>query len=111
MPSPGASTPADASTLGEASKLKLTSLNVGMNEAGSFAGSQGAKVKTLARHVQVFLAGPDAAVVGFNELHSTIADKVMRVLEQVAPTDNFQIATRGTNSLLWCALSSLLTTQ
>ena len=100
MSSPGASTPADASTLGT---LTVTALNVGMMEEHSFRSQQGKLVGQLARHIKGWLGGPGAAVVGLNEIHPTIAAKLMRELQQQAQTMDIQIATSLSNSLLWRA--------
>ena len=100
MSSPGASTPADASTLGT---LTATALNVGMNEEDSFKSSQGSQVAKLAGIIMKWLEGPGAAAVALNEVHSTIAEKVLRELQQKAPAMNIQKATSYSNSLLWRA--------
>ena len=106
MSAPGASTPADASTLGrlpDASTLTVTALNVGMHQEDSFKRTQGVLVAKLARYVQEWLDGPGAAVVGLNEIHPTIAGKLMSELRQSPQRMDVQIATSGSNSLLWCA--------
>ena len=59
MSSPGASTPADASTLGT---LTVTALNVGMNAEDSFKSSQGAQVTKLANTVLKWLE-PDVILL------------------------------------------------
>ena len=97
---PGASTPADASTLGT---LTVTALNVGMIQEDAYRSSQGVKVKKLAGHVLGWLDGPGAAVVGLNEIHPTIAGELMRLLQQLAQAMGVQIATSESNSLLWRA--------
>ena len=99
MSSPGASTPADASTLGT---LTVTALNVGMMQADSFKSQQKALVARLARHVLGWLDGPGAAVVGLNEIHSTIAEKLKLKLVQLMMV-RIQIATCESNSLVWRA--------
>ena len=101
MSSPGASTPADASTLGT---LTVTALNVGMNQEDSCKRSQGSQVAKLAGIIMKWLEGPGAAAVALNEVHSTIAEKVLRELQQKAPAAmNIQKATSYSNSLLWRA--------
>ena len=100
MSSPGASTPADASTLGT---LTVTALNVGMKEEDSFKSIQGSQVARLAGIIMEWLEGPGAAAVALNEIHSTIAEKVLRELQQKAPAMNIQKATSYSNSLLWRA--------
>ena len=103
MSSPGASTPADASTLGT---LTVTALNVGMKDEDSCKSSQGTKVAQLAEIIMEWLAGSGAAAVALNEIHSTIAEKVLRVLQQNAPAMKIQKATSYSNSLLWRAPQS-----
>ena len=100
MSSPGASTPADASTLGT---LTVTALNVGMKEEDSFKSIQGSQVARLAGIIMKWLEGPGAAAVALNEIHSTIAEKVLRELQQKAPAMNIQKATSYSHSLLWRA--------
>ena len=100
MSSPGASTPADASTL---STLTVTALNVGMKEEDSFKSIQGSLRARLAGIIMKWLEGPGAAAVALNEIHSTIAEKVLRVLQQNAPAMKIQKATSYSNSLLWRA--------
>ena len=100
MSSPGASTPADASTLGT---LTVTALNVGMTMEDSFKSSQGLKVARLAEIIMEWLAGSGAAAVALNEIHSTIAEKVLRELQQNAPAMKIQKATSNSNTLLWRA--------
>ena len=100
MSSPGASTPADASTLGT---LTVTALNVGMNQEGNFKSNQGSLLKRLAGDIMTWLDGPGAAAVALNEIHSTIAAKLLRELQQKAPEKNIQKATSYSNSLLWRA--------
>ena len=75
MSSPGASTPADASTLGT---LTVTALNVGMKDEDSFKSIQGLQVARLAGIIMEWLEGPGAAAVALNDIHSTIAEKVLR---------------------------------
>ena len=100
MSSPGASTPADASTLGT---LTVTALNVGMKEEDSFKSIQGSLRARLAGIIMKWLEGPGAAAVALNEIHSTIAEKVLRELQQKAPAMNIQKATSYSNSLMWRA--------
>ena len=95
-----ASTPADASTLGT---LTVTALNVGMNTEGSFKSSQGSQLEWLAGTIMKWLEGPGAAAVALNEIHSNIAAKLLRELQQKAPAMNIQKATSYSNSLLWRA--------
>ena len=100
MSSPGASTPADASTLGT---LTVTALNVGMNTEDSFKSSQGSQLERLAGFIMKWLEGPGAAAVALNEIHSAHAEKVLRELRHKAPAMNIQKATSHSNSLLWRA--------
>ena len=100
MSSPGASTPADASTLGT---LTVTALNVGMNAEDSFKSNQGSKLARLAAIIMAWLQAPGAAAVALNEIHSAIAEKVLRELQQKAPHMDIQKATSYSNSLLWRA--------
>ena len=100
MSSPGASTPADASTLGT---LTVTALNVGMKDEDSFTSIQGLQVARLAGIIMEWLEGPGAAAAALNEIHSTIAEKVLRVLQQNAPAMKIQKAISNSNSLLWRA--------
>ena len=100
MSSPGASTPADASTLGT---LTVTALNVGMKEEDSFKSTQGTQLARLAGIIMKWLEGPGAAAVALNEIHPEIAVKLQRGLRQRAPRNmDIQIATSQSNSLLWC---------
>ena len=100
MSSPGASTPADASTLGT---LTVTALNVGMKEEDSFKSIQGSLRARLAGIIMKWLEGPGAAAVALNEIHPKTAEKILRDLQQKAPQMNMQKATSDTNSLLWRA--------
>ena len=100
MSSPGASTPADASTLGT---LTVTALNVGMNAEDSFKSIQGSLRRRLAGTIMKWLEGPGAAAVALNEIHSTIAEQLLRELQMRAPAMNIQKATSFANSLLWRA--------
>ena len=71
MSSPGASTPADASTLGT---RMVTPLNVGMHAADSFKSQdQGSLRARLRDIIMKWLEGPGAAAVALNEIHSNIA--------------------------------------
>ena len=106
MSSPGASTTADASTLGT---LTVTALNVGMIEENCFKRYQGVLRARLAGIIMKWLEGPGAAAVALNEIHSTIAEKLLRELQMRAPAMNIEKATSFADSLLWRALSSLLT--
>ena len=99
MSSPGASTPADASTLGT---LTVTALNVGMNLEDSFKSHQDSFVRRLAGDIMKWLAGPGAAAVALNEIHPEIADKLLRELRLHHAGMDIQIATSRSNSLLWC---------
>ena len=100
MSSPGASTPADASTLGT---LTVTALNVGMKDEDSFKSTQGTQLAWLAGIIIKWLEGPGAAAVALNEIHENIAAKLLRELRQRAPPNmDIQIATSLSNSLLWC---------
>ena len=99
MSSPGASTPADASTLGT---LTVTALNVGMNAEGSFKSQQSSMLARLAGIIMKWLEGPGAAAVALNEIHPKIVDKVHRELRDSYLNMDIQIATSLSNSLLWC---------
>ena len=100
MSSPGASTPADASTLGT---LTVTAFNVGMILPDSFRSMQSAQVSLLAGSIKRWLEESEAAAVALNELHSEIADKLRRVLrEREARNWNSHMVTSGSNSLVWC---------
>ena len=106
MSSPGASTTADASTLGghrDASTLTVTAFNVGMLERDSFKGQQKVKVKKLALIVLEWLTEPGGAVVGLNEIHLEIAEKLRNELRQKAPAMDVQTISSQSNTLLWCA--------
>ena len=102
MSSPGASTPADASTFGT---LTVTSLNVGMNAEDSFKRQgQSLLLAKLAGFILKWLEGPGAAAVALNEIHSDLAEKLLRVLREKAPAAmNIQKATSCSNSLVWRA--------
>ena len=96
MSSPGASTPADASTLGT---LTVTALNVGMNQEDSRKCRQSSLRARLAVIIMQWLEGPGAAAVALNEIHPEIAVQLHR---DPAPNMDIQIATSLSNSLLWC---------
>ena len=100
MSSPGASTPADASTLGT---LTVTALNVGMNAEDSFKNRQSSQRRRLADIIMTWLDGPGAAAVALNEIHSNIAEKLLKELQERAPAMKIQKATSLSNSLLWRA--------
>ena len=91
---------AGASTPGT---LTVTALNVGMNSEDSSKYNQGERRRKLADIVMSWLNGPGAAAVALNEIHSTIAEKLLRELQQKAPAMNIQKATSYSNSLLWRA--------
>ena len=100
MSSPGASTPADASTLGT---FTVMALNVGLNAEDSQKSIQGSLRQRLAAYIMNWLKGPGAAAVALNEIHSILAEKLLRELQQKAPAMNIQKATSYSNSLLWRA--------
>ena len=82
----------DASTLG------VTALNVGMPQARNFLSTQDDKVVELAARVQEWLEnGP--AVVGLNEIHPDIAEKLVNELRRKKV--DMDIATHDSNSVLW----------
>ena len=82
--------PPDAPTLG------VTAFNVGMIQAHAFKKEQDEKVAELAGHVKQWLKeGP--AVVGLNEIHPSIAQKLVDELQQQQL--NVGIATDDSNSL------------
>ena len=92
--------PPDASTLArapDASTLTVTAFSVGMPQADCFINSQDEKVEMLAGRVKEWL-DEGLAVVGLNEIHSSIAQKLEQAL---APKFNVGIYSDGTNSLLW----------
>ena len=109
MSSARGSTSAVGSTLGrkrgastlythDASTLMATALNVGMPQEESFRGAHKAKVSKLARIVQDWLRDPVPAVVGLNELHPTIANKLMEELPMTI--DGLIVSYLGTPRLL-----------
>ena len=100
MSSPGASTPADASTL---STLTVTALNVGMKDEDSFKSTQGTQLAWLAGIIIKWLEGPGAAAVALNEIHSILAANLLRELHLKAHAMNIQLVTSYSNSLLWRA--------
>ena len=102
MSSPGASTPADASTLGT-STLTVTALNVGMNQEDNNKARQGSLMRRLAKNIMTWLDRPEDAAVALNEIHSNIAEKLLKELQDRAPEMNIQKATSHSNSLLWRA--------
>ena len=81
----------------DASTLWVTAFNAGMPQADCFINSQDAKVAMLAGFVEEWL-DDELAVVGLNEIHSSIAQKLEQAL---APKFNVGIYSDGTNSLLW----------
>ena len=90
----------DASTLArspDASTLWVTALNVGMLQANSFKKSQDEKVAKLAGRVEKWLE-EDLAVVGLNEIHPSIAEKLKRALDEKV---NVRMFMHETNSLVW----------
>ena len=102
MSSPGAWTPADASTFGT-STLFVTALNVGMNAEENFKASQGSLMRMFAHVIMTWLDVPGAAAVALNEIHSNIAEKLLKELQGIAPAMQIQKATSQSNSLLWRA--------
>ena len=89
----------------DASTLTVTALNVGMNAEDSFKNRQGVLRAQLAGTIIQWLAGQGAAAVALNEIHSNIAEKLLRELGRQAPEWNIQKATSSSNSLLWRAPS------
>ena len=87
----------------DASTLTVTSLNVGMNAEDSFKNRQGRLLTQLAGTIIQWLAGQGAAAVALNEIHSNIAEKLLRELRPQMPEWNIQKATSYSNSLLWRA--------
>ena len=82
----------------DASTLRVTAFSVGMPQANSFSSqSQDAKVAMLAGFVEEWL-DDGLAVVGIDEIHSSIAQKLEQAL---APKFNVGIYSDSTNSLLW----------
>ena len=85
--------PPDASTLG------VTGFNVGMPQKDNFLSSQDSKVEKLAAFVKEWLEeGP--VVVGLNEIHHDIAEKLVMELRKNNKVD-VEIATHETNCVLW----------
>ena len=91
---------ADASTPGT---LTVTALNVGMNAQDNFKSTQGLKMRRLAKDIKTWLDGSGAAAVALNEIHSNIAEKLLKELHERAPAWHIQKATSHSNSLLWRA--------
>ena len=91
---------AGASTPGT---LTVTALNVGMNSEDSFKYNQGERRRKLADIVRSWLNGPEDAAVALNEIHSNIAEKLLKELQDRAPAMKIQKATSHSNSLLWRA--------
>ena len=103
----------DASTRArtpDASTLGVTAFNVGMIQQDAFtgkkykAGKQDDNLEELADHVQRWL---EDGVVGLNEIHPSLVQKLVKKLEERYLLD-VGIATSDSNSLLW-RLSSLFT--
>ena len=92
----------------DASTLVVTAFNVGM------LGERAAKKKQvlkdyaaqLAHHVDTWLRGDPAGVVGLNEIHPSLVQKLVKKLEERQLSVGH--ATSDSNSLLW-RLSSLFT--
>ena len=102
----------DASTRArtpDASTLGVTAFNVGMIQKDAFtgkkykAGKQDDNLEELAGHVQRWL---EDGVVGLNEIHSSLVQKLVKKLEERRL--DVGSATSDSNSLLW-RLSSLFT--
>ena len=83
----------DASTLG------TTAFNVGMIVQDAVGNLQDTKVAELAGHVQSWLEIAEIAVVGLNEIHPSIAKKLVKELGQRQL--DVGIATHDSDSLLW----------
>ena len=98
MTSPGASTPADASTRGT---ITVTALNVGMNTQNSFRREQDRMLRELADRIIKWLE-PGAAAVALNEIHPEIAEKLKSELRGRHASMDIKIATSNASSLLWC---------
>ena len=68
----------------DASTLTVTSLNVGMYAEDSFKDRQGSLLTQLAAYIiqwlDPWLAGQGAAAVALNEIHSNIAEKLLKEL-------------------------------
>ena len=104
LPSMSAAGPSlAASSDADASMLSVTAFNAGMIAEDSFKRSQGPKVNTLARWVIEWLEGPYGAVVGLNEIHQTIAEKLLVELRGSAPFMRIDSAVLQTNCLIWRA--------
>ena len=78
-------------------------MNAGMIAEDSFKSDQSTRIKCPAGFIMRWLEGPGAAAVALNEIHSSIAAKVLLVLQLIAPAMNIQQATSYSNSLLWRA--------
>ena len=78
-------------------------MNVGMNAEDSFKSRQGSLLRQLAGTIITWLHGQGAAAVALNEIHSTIAEKLLIELGRQAPKWNIQKATSLSNTLLWRA--------
>ena len=91
----------------DASTLVVTAFNVGMmnEKAFNFLKKQEDYVAQLARHVNTWLRG-DPAVVGLNEIHPSLVQKLVKKLEERRLDVGH--ATSDSNSLFW-RLSSLFT--
>ena len=74
-----ASTESLRTTPHDASTLVVTAFNVGMIHENSFKKKQDQHVTELASHVKTWLRG-GPAVVGLNEIHPSIADKLVEKL-------------------------------
>ena len=85
----------------DASTRRVTAFNVGMIQANSFEKSQDKKVAELAGHVKNWLEEVPA-VVGLNEIHPSIAQKLVGELQRQLP--DVGIATDDSNSFLWRTL-------
>ena len=97
---PGPPALSDASTLG------VACINVGMQNEHRYGNKQDEKVDVLAGWVREWLnvlgEGEDV-VVGINELHPTIATKLVELLCGGADAVNVGVFTHYSNTLLWRA--------
>ena len=85
----------------DASTLVVSCLNVGMNTADAFSGSQEEKLESLADIVHKWLFKEDdrCSVVGLNELHETLGKILVEKLRERGL--EVESAQSDTNALLW----------
>ena len=86
-----------------ASMLSATAFNVGMPQEDAFKATQAEKILELAGWVIQWMDGPGGAVVGLQEVHPTIAGKLLVLLQSRAPGMQIDSAVQSTNCVLWRA--------